>query len=89
MEQMDNKKADLKARLARIEGQIRAVQRLIDEEAECEVVAQQLAAARKALNKAFFDMMSCAIERELGDSALTAKQQAHLEKMTELLVKYG
>ncbi|WP_220359294.1 metal-sensitive transcriptional regulator [Alkalilimnicola ehrlichii] len=48
-----NSKKALLARLARIEGQIRGIRRMIDEDESCEAVAQQLAASRKALNKAF------------------------------------
>lgn len=58
----DKKKA-LCARLARIEGQLRGVQRLIDGNAECEKIAQQLAASRKALDKSFFTMVGCMIEQ--------------------------
>jgi DNA-binding FrmR family transcriptional regulator len=52
----------LVVRLKRVEGQLRAVQRMIEEGNDCEPVAQQLAAARKALDKAFFELMACAIE---------------------------
>ncbi|MCI4441277.1 metal-sensitive transcriptional regulator, partial [Tibeticola sp.] len=41
------KKKALCARLARIEGQLRGVQKLIETDADCEKIAQQLAAARK------------------------------------------
>ena len=57
-----NKKA-LCTRLARIEGQLRGVQRLIETDADCEKIAQQLAAARKALDKSFFNMVGCMIEQ--------------------------
>ena len=40
------KKKSLCARLARVEGQLRGIQRLIDGDADCEKIAQQLAAAR-------------------------------------------
>jgi DNA-binding FrmR family transcriptional regulator len=53
---------ELVLRLKRVEGQLRAVQRMIEEGQDCEPVAQQLAAARKALDKAFFELMACAIE---------------------------
>ena len=56
-------KKALRARLARVEGQLRGVQRLIDLDADCEEVAQQLSAARKALDKAFFNMVGCVIEQ--------------------------
>jgi DNA-binding FrmR family transcriptional regulator len=58
-----SKKKSLCMRLARVEGQLRGVQRLIDEEADCEKIAQQLAAARKALDKSFFSMVGCMIEQ--------------------------
>lgn len=59
----DKKKA-LCARLARAEGQLRGVQRLIEADADCEKIAGQLAAARKALDKSFFTMMGCMIEQD-------------------------
>ena len=52
---IDKKKA-LCARLARVEGQLRGLQKLIDEDADCEKIAQQMAAARKALDKSFFSL---------------------------------
>jgi CsoR family transcriptional regulator, copper-sensing transcriptional repressor len=57
----DKKKA-IQSRLARVEGQLRGVQRLIDDDSDCEQIAQQLSAARKALDKAFFAMVACMIE---------------------------
>lgn len=59
----DAKKKSLRARLARVEGQLRGVQRLIELDSDCEEVAQQLSAARKALDKAFFTMVGCVIEQ--------------------------
>lgn len=41
----------LLARLRRVEGQIRGVQRLLEEGASCEMVAHQLFAAKSALEK--------------------------------------
>lgn len=57
------RKKALKARLARVEGQLRGLQRMIDEGDDCERIAQQLAAARKALDKSFFNMIGCLIEQ--------------------------
>jgi DNA-binding FrmR family transcriptional regulator len=58
-----SKKKALCDRLARVEGQLRGVQRLIETDAECEKIAQQLSAARKALDKSFFSMVGCMIEQ--------------------------
>lgn len=69
----ENKKA-LCTRLARVEGQLRGIQRLIEGDADCEKIAQQLAAARKALDKSFFAMVGCMMEQ--GDLS-----GAHVAKM--------
>ena len=78
LRQPDKKKA-LTDRLARVEGQLRGVQRLIQDEADCEKIAQQLAAARKALDKSFFIMVACMIEQE----------QIPAEQAAELLAKFA
>ena len=62
-EQKARKKA-LCARLARVEGQLRGLQKLIKAEADTEKIAQQMAAARKALDKTFFAMISDLITEE-------------------------
>ncbi|MBL8390193.1 MAG: metal-sensing transcriptional repressor [Hydrogenophaga sp.] len=48
-------------RLKRVEGQLRGIQKLLETDADCEKVAQQMAAARKALDKTFFAMVGCVI----------------------------
>ncbi len=58
-----DKKRQMTQRLARVEGQLRGVQKLIAEEQDCEKIAQQLSAARKALDKAFFQMVACMLEQ--------------------------
>lgn len=58
-----DKKKIIRTRLARVEGQLRGLQRMIDEDADCELIAQQLSAARKALDKSFFAMVGCIIEQ--------------------------
>jgi CsoR family transcriptional regulator, copper-sensing transcriptional repressor len=55
------RKRALVLRLKRVEGQLRGIQKLIETDADCEKVAQQLAAARKALDKTFFSMVGCVI----------------------------
>ena len=55
------RKRALVMRLKRVEGQLRGVQRLIEEGEDCEKIAQQLAAARKALDKSFYSLVGCVI----------------------------
>jgi len=73
------KKKALCARLARIEGQLRGLQKLIETDADCEKIAQQMAASRKALDKSFFAMVGCMIEQ--GDQSA--------EHVAEMLTKFA
>lgn len=80
----------LLARLSRVEGQIRAVRRMIADNEPCEAVAQQLAASKTAMNKAFCEMMACAIEHEMTeDSELDTATQEKVASLTQLLTRYG
>jgi CsoR family transcriptional regulator, copper-sensing transcriptional repressor len=58
-----DKKRQMVQRLARVEGQLRGVQKLIHNDEDCEKIAQQLSAARKALDKSFFQMVACMMEQ--------------------------
>jgi DNA-binding FrmR family transcriptional regulator len=58
---------EILTRLRRVEGQIRGIQRMIEEERECEAVATQLMAARAALDRASLFIMGRHIERCLRD----------------------
>ncbi len=75
-------------RLARVEGQLRGVQRMIAEEKECEAIAQQLAAARGALNKAFAELIACAFQHRLA-SPQPDDDRDHISEIVQLLAKYG
>lgn len=58
-------RVQLQHRLRRAEGQLRGVQRMIDEGADCLAVASQLAAVRRALDSASERLALCVIEQEL------------------------
>lgn len=73
------RKKALCARLARVEGQVRGLQRLIQADAEPEKVAQQMAAARKALDKAFFALVS----------GLIADGEADASEAADLLLRFA
>lgn len=56
---------DISKRLRRVEGQIRGVIRMVEEGEQCMSIAQQLSAARKALDSVFAKMTVCYLEQEL------------------------
>lgn len=59
-------RTDVLNRLKRAEGQLRGIQRMIEEGQECLQVAQQLSAVRKALDSTYVRMTMCFVEQELG-----------------------
>ncbi|MFM2274762.1 MAG: Transcriptional repressor FrmR [Pseudomonadota bacterium] len=67
------RKKAIRSRLARVEGQLRGIQRLIEYDQDCEQIAQQLSAARKALDKTFFAMVACMMEQDDSSPAHIAK----------------
>jgi DNA-binding FrmR family transcriptional regulator len=76
-------KAALVLRLKRIEGQLRGIQAMIEAGEDCEKVAQQLSAGRRALDKAFFNVIACAMQSGMPANDKRARQAA------ELLAKFG
>lgn len=66
-------RADLLNRLKRAEGQLRGIQRMIEEGQGCRDIATQMAAVRKALDSAYVHMTVCFMQQELeaclGDAA--------------------
>jgi DNA-binding FrmR family transcriptional regulator len=82
----DPKLHDPEAKKA-IEGQVRAVRRMISEDERCEDIAQQLAAARKALDRAFYEMVSCMIRQEPPPGNLGRSERAG--RVAELLARFG
>ena len=53
--------ADVMTRLRRLEGQIRGIQRLVEEGSACKDVVTQLAAAQGALDRIGFKLMAAAL----------------------------
>ena len=88
MHDPEAKKA-MDARLARIEGQVRAVRRMIEGDEPCEAIAQQLAAARKALDRAFYEMVSCMIRHEPAPAGGPEARSERAGKVAELLARFG
>ena len=82
-------KKDLLNRLARIEGQLRGVQKLIalaDAPSDCDAVAQQMSAARKALDRSFVQLLTASLVTQTGDALDVddaRRRAAHLAAMLD------
>jgi CsoR family transcriptional regulator, copper-sensing transcriptional repressor len=85
-------KKDLLNRLARIEGQLRGVQKLIAlaaEPADCEAVAQQMAAARKALDRSFVQLLTSTVVTHSEAAEDVEAARAVATRLAALLDKFA
>ncbi len=83
-------KAEMKKRLARVEGQIRGLQKLIEQDEDCEKVLQQMTAARKALDRAFHEMLACVIEANVcSGQDLSPVLTERMAQVRQLMSKYA
>ncbi len=85
-------RTDVLNRLKRAEGQIRGVQRMIEEGDSCLKIGQQFSAVRKALDSTYLRMTMCFMEQELGncihpDDDQKAGVEAMLKDMEALLAR--
>jgi DNA-binding FrmR family transcriptional regulator len=79
-------------RLARIEGQLRGVQKLIAlaaEPADCEAVAQQMAAARKALDRSFVQLLTSTVVTHSEAAEDVEAARAVATRLAALLDKFA
>jgi CsoR family transcriptional regulator, copper-sensing transcriptional repressor len=79
----ENYRTTLLHRLKRAEGQLRGIQRMVENGDDCLAIASQMSAVRKALDSAYVRMTVCFIEQELGTRL--GNQPAARSKLTDLL----
>ena len=78
---------DVINRLKRIEGQVRGLIDMVEGGRSCEDIAQQMSAARKAMDKAFYRMMACSVMEAVCDSEGDTVRE--VERSTRILEKYA
>lgn len=81
-------KEEILARLRRVEGQIRGIQRMIGEERDCEAVVTQLMAARAALDGASLYVVSSHLEQCLRHRS-DATGKAQLDRILEFFLRFA
>ena len=87
-------RTDILNRLRRAEGQIRGVQRMIEEGESCLKIGQQFSAVRKALDSTYLRMTVCFMDQELSQRLQpNESQRANLDNMLKdmetLLARMG
>jgi DNA-binding FrmR family transcriptional regulator len=85
-------KKDLLNRLARVEGQLRGIQKLValaDAPSDCDAVAQQMAAARKALDRSFVQLLTASIVTHTGNAADIEEAKQSAARLAALFDKFA
>lgn len=80
---------DVVNRLKRIEGQVRGLIDMVESGRSCEDVAQQMSAARKAMEKTFYRMMACTVMEAVTSSENESDTLREVERSTRILEKYA
>ncbi|WP_289139988.1 metal-sensitive transcriptional regulator [uncultured Brevibacillus sp.] len=79
---------DIKRRLKRIEGQIRGVLKMMDEQKNCKEVVAQLSAVRNASDRAIAQIVAENLQRCLLEEQVAGRDTGKMVKeAVELLVK--
>jgi DNA-binding FrmR family transcriptional regulator len=87
-----HQKKDLLNRLARVEGQLRGIQKLValaDAPSDCDAVAQQMAAARKALDRSFVQLLTASIVTHTGNAADLEQAKENAAHLAALFDKFA
>ena len=78
---------DLKARLRRIEGQVRGLERMLDEGRECREIVTQVAAANHALEQVGFRLVTAGIKYCLVDPEAASAEGYRLDEVEKLFLR--
>ena len=76
-------------RLRRIEGQVRGVQRMLDEERDCRDIVQQLAAIRSAVHQVGLEVMRIYASQCLNDPDSTTSDEELLDYLVGALSRWS
>jgi DNA-binding FrmR family transcriptional regulator len=71
--------AEVIKRLRRLEGQIRGLQRMVDEGSDCKDIVTQLAAAKGALDRVGFRLMTAALANPDSDTDVEELERLFLK----------
>jgi DNA-binding FrmR family transcriptional regulator len=76
-------------RLRRVEGQVRGIQRMLEEGRECEDVLTQLTAVRAGLDQTMLAMLDLHVERcVLAGTSTDGEQLQQLSRAMRLIARY-
>jgi DNA-binding FrmR family transcriptional regulator len=81
-------KVSLQARLARIEGQVRGIQRMVDEDRYCIDVLTQVTAVKAALDKVALALLGDHVSRCVVDAVREGNGEQKVKELTTAIGRY-
>jgi len=87
MDLPDTVTTDLKARLRRIEGQVRGIERMLGDGRDCRDIVTQVAAANHALEQVGFRLVSAGINYCLVDPDAASAEGYRLDEVEKLFLR--
>lgn len=83
----DSVKDDLHKRLRRIEGQVRGIQNMLEEQRECRDIVTQIAAVTKAMEQVGFRMLASGLTHCLQNPDESAASGYSVEEVEKMFLK--
>lgn len=83
----DSVKDDLHKRLRRIEGQVRGIQNMLEEQRECRDIVTQIAAVTKAMEQVGFRMLASGLTHCLQNPDESAASGYSVEDVEKMFLK--
>lgn len=80
---------DVQRRLARLEGQIRGLRKMLEEGADCRDVVTQLSAAKAALDRISYRLVAAGLRHCVTDPERAEKEGMTADELEKLFVKLG
>ena len=80
-------KAALRAHLSRIEGQVRGIQRMIDEDRYCIEVLTQVHAVKAALDSVALRLLEDHVEHCVSDAIRTGSGEERVRELTQTIAR--
>lgn len=85
---LDEKTAEeLTKRLRRIEGQVRGIQQMLEDDRECRDVVAQVSAASKALDQVGFKILAAGLTHCLSNPREAARRGFRIDEVESLFLK--
>lgn len=88
MDGLDESKNDIQKRLKRIEGQVRGIQKMIDEDKTCTDIITQVAAVRAAVNRVGGLILEKYSMKCIRSAAEGGDQEKVLEELTKTMQSF-